>query len=253
MEQEAMQTFVMLSENVEQKVWDIAGKLWRKSKKIREEPPIDWLPYLENRFINQKEFSFVNAFQYTKTKEERDLIITYFKDSAFKTIVKVVQCVYVVKEIEKFLILLDDFVVEDMSRIKHFNEEVEEPWKAFIHLLHCSNNFVRNIASRIITKLMVGHKIKRPSSRQTEFFLEWLKTEMNEENKYLLSVSRCLQRLLQVDDYRLSFMNMSGIVQIINLLTTGIKPQAQYQFCFCLWVTTFNSQLAAELEEYAIL
>ncbi|GBL84859.1 V-type proton ATPase subunit H [Araneus ventricosus] len=252
-ETEAMQTLAILSENLEQKVWDIAGKLWKKSVEVREKPPVDWVPYLENGFINQKEFSFVNAFQYTKTKEERSMLIEYYKDLPFKAIIKVVQCVSVVEEIEKFLVLINDLLVEDMTFSEKFNEAVDEPWKAFNHLLSCTDGYIRNLGSRIMTKLMVGHKQKRPPPDKIEFFLEWLKEEMNEDNEYMLSVGRCLQRLLQIDEYRLAFMNLSGIFKIIKLLSRGIQPQAQYQLCFCLWVTTFNPHLAEKLNQSGMI
>ncbi|CAL1275857.1 unnamed protein product [Larinioides sclopetarius] len=140
-----------------------------------------------------------------------------------------------------------------MSLSEKFNEVINEPWKAFTHLLSCSDGYIQNLGSRIMTKLIVGHKQKRPSPDKIEFFLEWLKKEMNEDNDYMLSVGRCLQRLLQVDEYRLTFMNLSGIFQIIELLTKGIKPQAQYQFCFCLWVTTFNPHLAEKLNQSGMI
>ncbi|KAF8782138.1 V-type proton ATPase subunit H-like [Argiope bruennichi] len=252
-EEETTHTLTIFSENLEQKVWDIAGKLWKKSNKVREKPPVDWVPYLENGFISQKEFSFINAFQYTKTKEERDMLIEYYKDLSFKAIVKVTQRISVVEEIEKFLVLVNDLLAEDISITEKFYKAIDEPWMSFTHLLSCSDDFMQNMGSRIITKLMVGHKKKRPPPDKIEFFLEWLREELREENEYLLSVARCLQRILQVDEYRLAFMNLSGVYQILKLLARGINPQAQYQFCFCLWVTTFNSHLADKLNQSALI
>ncbi|GFT34435.1 v-type proton ATPase subunit H [Nephila pilipes] len=247
-EAEGLSTLTILSGNMEQKVWEMAGTLWKKAKEIRNKPPIDWLPYLENQFITQKEFAFINAFQFAQTKNERDLTLSYFKDLSYQTIVNVVNSVCVVEEIEQFLVLVDDILAEDLRKAETFSNAVLEPWKAFYHLLRCSNDFVCNIASRIITKLIVGSKSKRPPANEVEFFMEWLKDEMNEDNDYLQSVARCLQRLLQVDEYRLAFMKLSGVRQIIKLLACEINYQAQYQFCFCLWVTTFNSQLTEELK-----
>lgn len=174
----------------------------------------------------------------------------FFQDSSFKAIARVVQSISIVSEVEKFLVLVNDLLDEDLTRSEQFNDAVEEPWKAFDHLLRCSDGYVRNMGSRIMTKLMVGHDKKRPPSHKIEFFLEWLKEELTEENEYILSVGRCLQRLLQVDEYRLALMSLKGILQIIKVMSRGIKPQAQYQFCFCLWVTTFNPYLAERLNKW---
>ncbi|GFY56494.1 v-type proton ATPase subunit H [Trichonephila inaurata madagascariensis] len=248
-EAETLSHLAALSGTIEQKVWGwgVAGTLWKEAREIRAKPPIDWLPYLENQFITQREFAFITAFQFAQTKDERDLTLAYFKDLSYKTIVKVVQCVCVVQEIEQFLVLIDDTLSEDLGKVLKFTEAVAEPWKAFYHLLRCSNEFVRNIASRIITKLIFGTKPVRPFATEVEFFLEWLKDEIEEYNSYLCSVARCLQRLLQVDDYRLAFMRLDGISKIMKILTCDLNPQAQYQFCFCLWVTTFNPQLTEKL------
>lgn len=84
------------------------------------------------------------------------------------------------------------------------------------------------------------------------FFLNWLKNGIKSENYYLLCVARCLQKLLRHDVYRLVFQNLNGLFRIIRILDSGIKPQAQYQFSFCIWVTSYNAELAEKLHEWVL-
>ena len=75
---------------------------------------------------------------------------------------KVAQEVCSTEDIKKVLVLIDDMLWEDMSRIHRFKEAAGEPWKPFIALLSHSDQFVRNLASRIMTKLLDTQEYRPP-------------------------------------------------------------------------------------------
>ncbi|XP_035233816.1 V-type proton ATPase subunit H-like [Stegodyphus dumicola] len=245
-EEELMLAFTALPSNIEQKVLDLTGLIQAKAKQLRSKPQVSWLPYLESGLISSQDYAFITAFQHSQTKEERDKLLNYFKGRVFDSLVRIVHRVCLVEEIQKFLVLIDDMLWEDTTRVSRFKPEEMEPWKAFLDLLSCSDDFVRNMASRIISKFITYDESK-PSLEDLNYYFSWLNHELQQGNIYLQSVARCLQLLLSRDQYRVPFMKLNGIHKIIRLLSMGVKPQDQYQLCFCLWVTSFNPYAAERI------
>jgi len=59
--------------------------------------------------------------------------------------------------------------------------------------------------------------------------------------------------MLRIDDYRLAFVHLDGISTVINVLSGRVNFQIQYQLSFCLWVLTFNADIAEKLNKYVLL
>ena len=64
------------------------------------------------------------------------------------------------------------------------------------------------------------------------------------------SVARCLQMMLRLDAYRIAFVELEGIATIAEILSSRVGFQIQYQLSFCLWVLTFNPDIAEKMNKY---
>ena len=64
------------------------------------------------------------------------------------------------------------------------------------------------------------------------------------------SVARCLQMMLRLDAYRIAFDQLDGIGTIAEILSARVGFQIQYQLSFCLWVLTFNPNIAERMNKY---
>lgn len=236
-------------EVLEQAFSDMTGPLHTEAYVIRESANIDWLPYFVNGTVDRFDYSFLTAYQAATTKEERDSILCTFKDQVHLTFVHVIRRIPLVEVAKKILVMLDDMFWEDMNRIDLFKPSDSEPWKNFLDLLSCGNIFVKHMSSRVISKLISYD----PKPSHADFFMTWLKQGLKEDNEYIQSIGRCLQRVLLVDAYRIDFMARNGVYSIIKLLSGNIKQQTQYQLCFCLWLTTFNSTLASKMNRFSVI
>ncbi|XP_054710733.1 V-type proton ATPase subunit H-like [Uloborus diversus] len=237
------------SAKLEETIIDVTGYIEQKVEEIRAKSHVNWLPYYKAGLITQKDYSFITGFQHTRSREERDLLIDYFKEQGFQSFVVVVRRVCLVEEIQKFLVLIDDMLKEDLSRVDNFKPEETHPWRPFSDLLSCTDPFVSNMAGRIVAKLITGGK-GRPERPDREFYMSWIKDGLRHDNRYLNSVSRCLSRMLRVDEYRRQFMAMNGVFRIVQLLSSGIRPQAQYMFCFNLWLASFSPSVTEKLSRW---
>ncbi len=59
--------------------------------------------------------------------------------------------------------------------------------------------------------------------------------------------------LFRIDYYRLAFYKLNGVESLVNYLNfsleaTSSKDQMQYQVINCLWLLTFNVQIASRIQ-----
>lgn len=59
--------------------------------------------------------------------------------------------------------------------------------------------------------------------------------------------------LFRIDYYRLAFYQLDGVTTLVKYLdgtlnSTSSKDQMQYQVTFCLWLLTFNEQIANKIQ-----
>ena len=52
--------------------------------------------------------------------------------------------------------------------------------------------------------------------------------------------------MLRLDTYRLAFAQLDGVGTIAEILSARVGFQIQYQLSFCLWVLTFNPEIAGK-------
>ena len=59
--------------------------------------------------------------------------------------------------------------------------------------------------------------------------------------------------LFRIDHYRLAFYKLDGVDCLVKYLdgtlsSTTSKDQMQYQMVFCIWLLTFNEQIATRIQ-----
>ncbi|KAF6033136.1 VhaSFD [Bugula neritina] len=116
----------------------------------------------------------------------------------------------------------------------------ESPWTGYFTLLTRSDGFIVNQASAIITKMACWGKDSMDEQNQ-HVYVTWLRDQLRiPNNDYTQSVCRCLQILLRIDGYRKVFFEIDGVSAIVNVLSSRVGFQLQYQLTFCLWSTYRN-------------
>merc|ERR1719277_598195 len=59
--------------------------------------------------------------------------------------------------------------------------------------------------------------------------------------------------MLRIDDYRHAFLAVDGINTIVSVLSGRVNFQIQYQLTFCLWVLSFNVEVATKLNKFGVI
>ncbi|XP_037024406.1 V-type proton ATPase subunit H isoform X2 [Bradysia coprophila] len=214
---------------------------------------INWQSYMQSQMINNEDYQCIS----TLDSEKKTHYLQQNSDQCAKTFLNLLSHVSKDQTIQYILVMIDDLLQEDRSRIQIFHDYAskrkENVWGPFLNLLNRQNGFIVNMSSRILAKLACWSGEQMPKS-DLHFYLQWLKDQLTlNSNEYIQSVARCLQMMLRVDEYRLAFVSVDGISTLVGILSAGVNFQVQYQLVFCLWVLTFNSLLAEKMNKFNVI
>ncbi|KRF98314.1 uncharacterized protein Dwil_GK15126, isoform B [Drosophila willistoni] len=213
---------------------------------------INWASYMQSQMISQEDFQAISALD-----KSRAAYLGQNPSQVVKTLLNLVSHLSKDSTIQYILVLLDDLLQEDRSRVDLFHETAGKLkqciWGPFLNLLNRQDGFIVNMASRILAKFACWGHATMPKS-DLNFYLQFLKDQLaSNNNEYIQSVARCLQMMLRVDEYRFAFVSVDGISTLIRILSTRVNFQVQYQLIFCLWVLTFNPLLAAKMNKFSVI
>merc|ERR1711892_1566645 len=117
------------------------------------------------------------------------------------------------------------------------------------------DGFIQNMTSRVVAKMACWSPPgELMAGSDLQYYLTWLKDQLRMQgNEYVQSVARCLQMMLRLDDYRQAFVGVDGIATLVSVLSGRLNFQIQYQLTFCLWVLSFNVEVATKLNAYGVI
>lgn len=237
-------------------VFEATSILQQRAQEIRSQGKPNWQGYLQSQVIGQDDFNFISRFDVQDTKT-RDAVIKENPQQLAKTFLHLLSHISKETSIQYLLTLLDDILQEDKSRVEIFKEysakRKESAWVQLLTLLNRPGAFIMNMTARVIAKIACWSKQLMDGS-DLHFYLTWLKDQLKTpNNEYMQSVARCLQMMLRLDAYRISFAQLDGIGTIAEILSARVGFQVQYQLSFCLWVLTFNPDIAEKMNKCGII
>lgn len=232
--------------------------LQQRANEIRSQR-INWMSYLQSQMINQEDYNFITAFD-SSTPEQREQLLKTQSHQCSKTFLSLVGQISKDQTLQYILIMIDDMLQEDKSRVeifkyvKHSKKKGSSAWSPFLALLTRPDGFIMNMTSRIIAKIACWSRELMDGS-DLNFYLTWLRDQLKlPSNEYIQSVARCLQMMLRIDEYRLAFViTVDGLSTLVTVLAGRLNFQIQYQLTFCLWVMTFNVAIAEKMSKFKVI
>ncbi|KAL0275230.1 UNVERIFIED_CONTAM: hypothetical protein PYX00_003155 [Menopon gallinae] len=217
---------------------------------------VNWQSYLQSQMISQEDYNFIVAFD-NADANGREEILKENRAQCAKTFLNLLGHVSKDQTIQYILIMIDDMLQEDKSRVEifceHSTKKKESVWGPFLNLLNRPDGFIANMTSKIIAKMACWCPNLMDKS-DCNFYLTWLKDQLrSSNNEYMQSVARCLQMMLRIDEYRFAFVAVDGISTLMNVLLHRVNFQVQYQLIFCLWVLTYNPLLAEKMNHFKVI
>lgn len=243
------------ADNVNERVVAATSVLHQRANEIRQQR-VNWQSYLQSQMITQEDYNFIVALDQS-TPESRANLLKQQRLQSAKTFFNMLGHISRDQTIQYILIMIDEMLQEDKKRVEIFKEyarkKKESVWTQFLNLLNRPDGFIVNMTSRIIAKIACWSRELMEGS-DLQHYLTWLKDQLRmPNNDYIQSVARCLQMMLRINEYKLAFVAIDGISTIVTVLAGRVNFQIQYQLTFCLWVLTFNVDLAKRMSKYNII
>lgn len=138
---------------------------------------INWQSYAQSQMITNEDYLCVSAL-------DSDQRASYLKQNpaqCAKTFLNLLSHVSKDQTIQYILVMIDDLLQEDRSRVEVFLEYTlkrkESVWGPFLNLLNRQDGFIVNMSSRILAKLACWGHEQMPKA-DLHFYLQWLKDQL---------------------------------------------------------------------------
>lgn len=223
---------------------------------LRTQRP-QWVTYYQGQMIDKEDYDFISRFDCNNAAErERILSNPNEKLECIRTLMTIMNKVSKESTLQYTATLIDDLLQENKNRVDLFHlyskKYKENVYASLIQRLFLQDPFLVNQISRIITKLACWSNELMPDKELRDYLL-WAKEQVEEKNIYKDTLCRCLQMLFRIDYYRLSFYRLGGVDSLVNYLNASLnsttsKDQMHYQIIHCIWLLTFNEQIASKIQ-----
>ncbi|VVD01170.1 V-type proton ATPase subunit H isoform X2 [Leptidea sinapis] len=135
---------------------------------------INWQSYLQSQMINQRDHDFIVNLDQRGQKNLPDQNPEGCADVFLNLLTHISKDT----TIQYVLVLIDDILSEDKSRVKIFRTSKQgNVWQPYLNLLNRQDEFIQHMTARIIAKLACWHPQLMEKS-DLHFYLSWLKDQL---------------------------------------------------------------------------
>lgn len=137
---------------------------------------INWASYMQSQMISQEDYQSISALD-----KSRAAYLAQNSTQVVKTLLNLVSHLSKDSTIQYILVLVDDLLQEDRSRVDLFHETSGKMkqcvWGPFLNLLNRQDGFIVNMSSRILAKFACwGHETMPKAD--LNFYLQFLKDQL---------------------------------------------------------------------------
>ncbi|XP_034256979.1 V-type proton ATPase subunit H isoform X1 [Thrips palmi] len=162
------------------------SRLQQQATEIRAQH-INWQSYMQSQMISVEDFEFIKPLD-AADAVTREAILKENRTQCAKTFLNLLGHVSKDQTIQYILIMIDDLLQEDRSRVEIFREysqkKRESVWGPFLNLLNRPDGFITNMTARIIAKMACWSKELMEKS-DLHFYLTWLKDQLKQQGTEL--------------------------------------------------------------------
>ncbi|XP_023161137.1 V-type proton ATPase subunit H isoform X1 [Drosophila hydei] len=154
---------------------------------------INWASYMQSQMISQEDYQVISSLD-----KSRASFLAQNSTQVVKTMLNLVSHLSKDSTIQYILVLLDDLLQEDRSRVDLFHETSGKMkqcvWGPFLNLLNRQDGFIVNMSSRILAKFACwGHETMPKSD--LNFYLQFLKDQLaSNSTAYLQEMAQLAKR-----------------------------------------------------------
>ncbi|KAI8880611.1 ATPase V1 complex subunit H [Backusella circina FSU 941] len=226
--------------------------LEKKAAAIKQKP-ILWEGYERASLLTHQQVELIKAIDKKQPNVIQQAMVEKGQTYA-SLILYLVQNLSRQDTIQYVCLMTDEILSAEDSNASFFHAATQEdanlPFAPFFKLLDSEDEFLALEASKILTILACS----APSSVNLSSLFVWITKKLADTNKEVVDLAiQELESLLRVNKYRLPIWNTQNtvkeLVHRLSLHKSASTPQLQYQIIFCLWLLTFEKEIAANINE----
>nr|GAT55484.1 v-type proton ATPase subunit h [Mycena chlorophos] len=225
--------------------------LEENSAKIRTKP-VPWEGYQRADLITSEELALIKKVDRQPKAKTESLLLSECPTYALLYL-RLLKKLQRVDTMQCILVLIADAISDHDERIPLFTRAAETdpelPYGPLLRTLE-TQDFVQLKAAQILTVLLCSE----PAPLQPAHLYPFLTTlaalvQSNSPNKSDIAV-QCLEALLARPECRQAIWEIPGIIAgLVEILKHKPGPQMSYQVAFCLWLLSFEQNIAAEINK----
>ncbi|KAI0362734.1 ATPase V1 complex subunit H [Trametes cingulata] len=222
------------------------------SAKIRAKP-VPWEGYQRAGLITSEELSLIKKVDRQPKSKIESLLVSDGQTYAllYLRLLKKLQRV----DTQSFiLVLIADALTDHEERIPWFTSasqtDPELPYGPLLRILDSQDDFVQVKATQILTVLLSAEK-SPIQPQQLNPFLNTLAMFLSVPSPHKRDIAvQCLEAILSRPECRQAvWANSSLVGGLVDILRHNPTPQMSYQVGFCLWLLTFEQEVAEQIQK----
>ncbi|KAJ7771798.1 ATPase V1 complex subunit H [Mycena metata] len=222
------------------------------SAKIRTKP-VPWEGYQRADLITSDELALIKKVDRQSKAKTESLLLSESPTYALLYL-RLLKKLQRVDTMQCILVLIADAIADHEERIPLFTRAVETdpelPYAPLLRTLETQDDFVQLKAAQILTVLLCSEStlLQSPQLHPFLVFLASL-VQGNSANKCDIAV-QCLEALLARPECRQAIWEIPGIIAgLVEILKHKPGPQMSYQVAFCIWLLSFEQNVAEEINK----
>ncbi|TEB36033.1 ATPase, V1 complex, subunit H [Coprinellus micaceus] len=222
------------------------------SNKIRAKP-VPWEGYQRAELVTAEELALIKRVDRQPKSRIESVLLSEGGTYAllYLSLLKKLQRV---DTMQYLLVLIADALADHEERIPLFTRtsqvDPDLPYTPLLKALDTSDEFVQLKAAQILTILLSAESTTLPP-RQSDAFVDTLFKFIQSGSANKLNVAvQCLESLLARPQFRQAAWKIPPLIHaLVDILKKNSGPQMNYQVGFCIWLLTFEQNIAEQINK----
>ncbi|KAJ7702405.1 ATPase V1 complex subunit H [Mycena rosella] len=222
------------------------------SAKIRTKP-VPWEGYQRADLITSDELALIKKVDRQPKAKTESLLLSECPTYALLYL-RLLKKLQRVDTMQCILVLIADAIADHDERIPLFTRAVESdpelPYGPLLRTLETQDDFVQLKAAQILTVLLCSESALLQSPQLNPFLATLASlVQGSSPNKCDIAV-QCLEALLARPECRKAIWEIPGIIAgLVEILKHKPGPQMSYQVSFCIWLLSFEQNVAEDINK----
>ncbi|KAI9179473.1 H(+)-transporting V1 sector ATPase subunit H [Blastocladiella emersonii ATCC 22665] len=216
---------------------------------------IPWEGYQRASMISDSDLAMIQEYDRQSAPLKQQLIQTQ-PGAYIPLLVRLLSALLREDTVQYLLALIDEVLMSHPDAAAQFHKlsvlDASLPYAPFLKLLGKDDPFTSLASAKIVTLLLCTQKSTDQPTVDLGVLFAALNSSLHNPSPDVVDATvQHLQSLLSVPSLRLPIYDYQGgklVSGLLDVLVAQASPQQQYQVIFCLWLLSFESDAAKEME-----